>query len=919
MNKRDERFSRASARDTHTPSRVLQSKLSVPRLDARSIRREYVADLADQARDARLVLFRAPSGFGKTTAMRQYYDQAHADGRAVAWLTLDPLDDDFRRLLLHLVAAFDAILPAADPIGAADVNLNDADQHAFELVDRIEQAPASFALFIDDYEATTTPSVDELVRLILDRLPPHGQLVIASRRMPAVQMGRLRARGELVEVDQHYLRFSRDETALFLRSEGALVLSENDVAHLYGATEGWPAALWLARTALTRRSSPEAFIRTFSGSDTAVADYLAEEVLSQMPPQEQRFLLRTSVLNELTPELCDAVCRVSDSHEILRRLEAHGGATLIDADRRLYRYHGLFASFLRSQLEYQARDEIPTLHRRASAWFRSAGRPVPAIEHALAGGDLDTALTLLETHVHTFLFEGRFRMLARWLDGLPYAALRDRLSLRIAQIWALTFTPNAQEALRRLDALESQATAGEMALSTEVRQELEVLRPYILASLDRHEEGMYLAEEALKLRLRRDSFAYNLLATVAATWRLAAARYADALDLLGHVDAKRAPFASMYATCVEGMVELIHGRVRQAIAQFRVGFNEMATSFGSRSAVKSITAVFLAEALYEVDELQEAKQLLALYVPIVREFAMPDLLIVAHVIQARVAFDRGDVDHAFRLLSELEYIGRHERLPRALASAQLERARLALLRDDVDEAQGHLQRARAPEAWASLRGLVMWANDVETVELARWRLAARGVDRAEALHALKADIRAAQASLRHRRAFKQKILLAAVLQVNGHGRLALRTMQEALEAACPQGLVRTFVDEGRPVIDLVREVRVSVAAATATAGREQNRALLEFIDRILTRSGVSIEPSPAAAAAVDAASSRLSERELRVLEAVARGLPNAAIAESIFVAETTVRAHLRKINVKLGTGSRTQAVAAARQLGLLRH
>lgn len=915
-------------------SRVVQGKLLVPRLDARSIHREAIDEIGAQARHARLVLFRAPSGFGKTTAMRQYFDMAQSQGRAVAWLTLDALDDDFRRLLVHLVAAFDRVLPADEPGSAAlsptadEAAAPDADRLAFDLVDRIEHAPAPFTVFVDDFEATRTHAVDELVRLILDRLPPHGQLAIASRRMPAVQVGRLRAQGELVEVEQPHLRFTRDETAQFLLGQAGLVLSDNDVARLYGATEGWPAALWLARTALSRRASPEAFIRTFSGSDTAVAEYLAEEVLSQMPADDQQFLLRTSVLCELTPELCDAVCQRSDSAEVLRRLEqSSSGAALIDSERRLYRYHGMFTSFLRAQLDHLAHAEVHELHRRASDWFRSVGRPVPAIEHALAGGDLDTALALLDEHVNSFLFDGRFRLLARWLGSLPESALHDRPHLRIAHIWALTFTPNAPQALRRLDALETQTAQGAQggsALSSQMRQELEALRPYILGVLDRHEEGMWLAEEALKLRWRPESFAFNLLATVAATWRVAAARYGEALELLGRVPAgestARAPFATLYATCVEGRVDLLQGRVREAIAQFRVAFSEIAASYGSRSVGKSIAAVFLAEALYEVDELQEAEQILALYVPIVREFAMPDLLIVAHVIQARVAFDRGDVDHAFRRLTELEYIGRHEQLPRALATAQLERVRLALLRDDIAEAQAHLQRAQAPEAWTGLRGLIMPANDVETVEMARWRLAARGVDPVDALAALRTEMRAAQSRSRNRRAFKQKILLACVLQTNGHPRQALRTMQEALQWACPQGLVRAFVDEGRPVIDLVREVRLGHAAAAG--GSESDRALLAFIDRILRRSGVSIEaPAANSAAGPPAAADlgvSLSERELRVLESVARGLPNAAIADAMFVAETTVRAHLRKINVKLGASNRTQAVAEARRLGLLR-
>ena len=892
-----------------------------PRLDARSVPRPSIDLLAEAARSARLVLFRAPSGFGKTTAMRQFFERAKDQGRGVAWLTLDALDDDIRRLLVHLVAAFDAVLRvevAAEP-QVGDSAAPDADRLAFDLVDRIARSRDPFTVFIDDFEAPTTQAVDELVRLILDRLPPQGQLAIASRRMPSVQMGRLRAQGELLELEQSHLRFNREEAAQFLHEQQGLTLSEENVERLYTATEGWPAALWLARTALVNRSNHEAFIRTFSGSNTAVAEYLAEEVLSQMPPDEQQFLLRTSVLTELTPELCDAVCQRTDSEAVLHRLErSHSGAALVDSERRLYRYHGMFTSFLRGQLDQVARSEVPELHRRAAQWFQSVGRPVRAIEHALAGGHLDAALSLLTTHANAFLFDGRFRLLSRWMRSLPESALRALPQLRIAHIWALTFTPKAHEALRHLDALEAQAGPDRMALPPDMRQELDALRPYILGVLDRHEEGFWLAEEALKLPWRQDSFAYNLLTTVAATWRVAASRYTDAIELLGQAqtddDAGRVSFPMVYATCVEGMVELLQGRTRQAIAQFRVAFSEVAAAYGSRSVGKSIAAVFLAEALYEVDELQEAEQILALYVPIVREFAMPDLLIGAHVIQARIAFDRGDADHAFRRLSELEYIGRHERLPRAVATAQLERVRLALLRDDVAEAQSHLRRAQSPEAWAGLRGLIMPSNDVETVELARWRLAAHGVDRVESLAALKIDLRSAQSQTRNRRAFKLKILLACLLQATGHSRQALRTMQEALEAGCPQGLVRAFVDEGRPVTDLAREIRVG---HRASGDEERDRALLKFMDRILQRSGVGIEATLTAGDDADAGVS-LSARELRVLQSVAQGMPNAAIAETMFVAETTVRAHLRKINVKLGASNRTQAVATARRLGLLR-
>lgn len=900
-------------------SRVVPSKLSAPRTNLRSVERAVVSSMLDTAGNARLVLFRAPSGFGKTTAMRQLYDLLERSGRAVAWLNLDHLDDDYRRLLVHVVAAFDQVLAPAessDP-GAERHGGIDPDQQAFELVDRIERSGNPFTVFIDDYEAIGNRAIDELIRLVLDRLPDQGQLVIGTRKMPELQVGRLRAQGELVEIDQLQLRFTLQETDALLRAQEGLMLTVNDVARLHGVTEGWPAAIWLARLALADRPRPSTFIDSFSGTDTAVAEYLTEEVLSQLPVDVQQFLLQTSVLGELTPELCDAVRQRHDSAQLLAQLEKSNGCVqLIDPERRLFRYHGLFASFLRAQLDRLGGSELPELNRRASEWFRKAGRPIPAIDHALTGGFTNAALRLLAEHSNSLLFDGRFHFLARSLERVPEGALDSTPALRITQVWALTFTHNSAEALRRLDALESADRLGQPALPVEMRQELDALRPYILAILDRHEEGCWLGEEALKLDWSRESFAYNLLATIVATWRVAASRYAEAIELLSDVQVQktggRTSFPVVYAMCIEGLVEMLQGRTREAIAQFRVAFGNAAATYGSRSMGKSIVAIFLAEALYEVDELQEAEQILALYLPIVREYGLPDQLILAHIIQARIAFDRGDVDHAFRRLSELELIGRQDRLPRTTAMAQLERARLALLRDDTAEAQIHLRRAEQPDTWKGLRGFIMPSNDVETLELARYRLAARGVGREEALAAIRVDIRTAQTQHRNRRALKLRILLACILQGAGYRRQAHRTMQEAVEAARPEGLLRAFVDEGNPVMDLIREIRVAQASNDGDTD-----AAAQFMDRILARGGISVDLEPEGKQGLDA-SITLTTREVKVLESVAMGKSNMAIAESMFVSETTVRAHLRKVNVKLGASNRTQAVALARRLGLIR-
>lgn len=897
---------------------IVRSKLVAPSAASRLVERKDIAELVARSVDAKLVLFRAPAGFGKTTAMRQYYDHLQASGQAVAWLTLDSLDDDFRRLITHVVAAFDLVLGSIgshDKFLAGNGEVPDINQLAFDLVDSVAACEHPFTLFIDEFESVTDRSIDDLLRLILSRLPAGGQLAIASREVPNLQLGRLRAQRELVEVDQFRLRFSREETDFFLRTLRGVDLSEKGAAKLYQDTEGWPAALWLAAMALENRESPESFLSTFSGSYSAVAEYLVEDVLSRQSAEIQSFLLKTSILDELNKSLCDAVCGRSDSEEVLKRLEqSNVCVTTLDAERNLYRYHGLFLGFLRVQLDRIYPKEIPHLHLLAAKWYEAEERPIPAINHALASGATDYALSLIVSRVTGLLFQGRFRLLARWLDSMPVEAIRAKPRLRIAHIWTSIFTRRSTEALERLNALgndNSDAGADES-----LANEINAIRPYILATLDRHSEGYWLAEDVIRNKTPSNGFAHFLLATTLAIWRVAAHRYSDAIELLVDSNpvevASGKTFPSVYTMWIDGLVSLTQGRVREAIAHFRVALSEAEAAWGSRSIGRSIAAIYLAESLYDIDDIEEAEQLLALHLPIVREYVLPDALIISHVTYARIAHDRGDIDHCYRNLSELEYFGRQNNLPRIIASAQLERARIALLKGDISDATSQCERAANPEAWANLHGMSMPANDIETIDLCRFRLFIYGRGEERILESLKAEIRTAQHNSRFRRVLKLKIILAKALHMAGQIRLAMRTILECAQTASRDGLVSTFLEEGPPIIELLRELRL-----TRKAESQEDENVIPFIDQILSRAGYSLEPDCEKDELLDASVS-LSSRELRILEALTLGLSNNAMAEKFFVTESTVRSHLRKINVKLGAGNRTQAVNIARRLGLIR-
>ncbi|MBR9909251.1 MAG: LuxR family transcriptional regulator [Gammaproteobacteria bacterium] len=866
--------------------------------------------------NARLVLFRAGAGFGKTVAMRQYYEHLQKHRKSAAWLTLCALDSEFQRFLVHLMAACRVAVYGKKKAAEANNQDSDNDQLAIRLLDEVTALDKPFTLFLDQFELVSNQSCADLLRLLLDRLPPQCQLVIASRETPNLQLGRLRALGQLIEIDQAQLCFSPAETTHFLQDQCQLLLTEANIRKLHSDTEGWPAALGLAAKALEGKKNPHAFITSFSGSNTAVAEYLAEDVLMHQTDEFANFLIKSSILRELYAPLCDIVCDTSSSEAIINQLELSSLCeSVVDGEYKLYRYNSLFADFLRSQLERQHPGDIPHLHLKAAKWFEAAGRPVRAIEHAMESGDTHYALSLLEEHVDDLLFWGRFHLLARWLDAQPRQVLAEKYKLRLAHVWSLVFTWRAADALKLLESLESDVSS--KSAYSSLRGEMDVLRFYILANLERSEELFWLMGEIPVASSTRSDFANSIYVATLATFKVAANQFDDAINILEHPklnhSAGHKEFSVVYTRCIEGLVDLTQNRLRQAMAHFRVVLHDRESHFDRRSINKSIAAIHLAEILYEIGDIEEAERLLALYMAIVRDYGPPDALMIGHVIEARIAYNRGDTDRAFLRLSELEHLGLTSNLPRAIASAQLERARIAIVNENPTLAEKYYQRAAHPETWDRMRGLVMSANDIETVQLCRFRLNVCGNVKDEVVREIKTELKTALSQQRLRRALKLNILLAKAQHATGLARQAMRTLQGALETAFEDGQVRIFLDEGPAIIELIRELAL---ARQSSSESSQNTELTAFIGKILSLAGIYMSQS-ADQTAVDS-SVILSPREAQILDLLSLGLSNIKIAESIFVTETTVRAHLRKINVKLGTSNRTQAVSVARRMGLIK-
>lgn len=884
---------------------------------ARQVPRQAVVDAVCGSVDAKLVLLRAPAGFGKSTVMLQCRERLRSQGVATAWLTVDRADNDASRILAGLEAAVAILTDDADeePSPSDRVGAGTVGDVALRVIARLANFDGPFALFLDEFEAIQEPGVLGLLRELIDRLPARGRLIIASRSLPDLRVGRLRARGQLLEIDAARLRFTLEETAEFFTVRRSMALAFDDLSRLHSKTEGWVAALWLASVSLERSASPADFIDRFSGTEQSVADYLAEDVLARQTPAVRDFLLRTSVLRHLEASLCDALLPGVDSARILHELETADVLLVpLGAPGTTYRYHSLFARFLQAQLAREAPGEIRRLHAAAADWFERERRPVPAIDHAIEGGEFAQAVALLTTHAPGLLAQGRMRLLARWFAALPPAVLAGQAELRLIHLWALCFTRGPIETMERLQQSGLAASA-----DPRVAPHVRALQPCLLAMMDRYEEAHVAGREGLAQLPSDVPFADNVLANAMATIVAVMGEQAHARRL---IDAARrgqgtdaSEFNLMYSEAAEGIIDLQEGRLRQATARFRLAVTATPGRTYSHANGNAWAGVPYAVALYESDQLDRAAHLLHVYLPLARDVGLPDLVILGYRTLSRIAFRRGDVDQALQLLTELEYVGHKGQLPRVVAAAKLERSRVQLLQGHTLAAREELDRADDRALWERVGRLRFLANDLDNMAIARARWELHAGDPAAAAEELAAAARTARADARHRRALKLQVLLAAALHRAGAVPDALTVLSKALKSACAEGFIRLVLDEG----DILRPPMHALAASLESgSAAHEDPVLTDYVRRLATALGPMVPALPAGESPSPALLLEpLTRKEIRVLQLLAEGYSNSAMAEKLFVSDSTIRTHLRNINTKLDTRSRTQAVAMARRIGVI--
>jgi LuxR family transcriptional regulator, maltose regulon positive regulatory protein len=908
------------------PDGLLATKLYLPRLQPGFLARPRLAEGLDEGLARGLVLVCAPAGFGKTALLA---DWARQGRRPVAWLSLDPGDNDPARFWRHVIAAlewgrtgtaeqFAPLLgppppPAFDGLVTALIN---------ELAD--QPGADEMLLILDDYHLIDAQPVHTSLGFLLEHRPAALRLVLTSRADPPLGLARLRGRGQLAELRAAELRFTVEEAAALLRQAAGPALPEAAVAALTARTEGWVAGLQLASLSLRQHSDVAGFVATFSGSNRYVLDYLTEEVLEHQPDEVRSFLLETSVLERLSGGLCDAVTGRPGGQAMLERLErANLFLVPLDEVRGWWRYHQLFADLLRARLQREQPGRVPELHRAAAAWSEEHGFADDAIRHALAAGDSAQAARLIEQHVDELILRSEGATIARWLAALPAGLASSRPRLCLARTFVAVADGDVDAAGPPLDAAEhAYADAADEPFEPSVGRAASLLvnLPAIIA-----------LERAVLAHLRGDAegtaaSASRALAAIGegewmldsvTRWHLAVAEW-----LRGRLPEAERAFASGVARWRQvgeltlaawgghylGQVQRARGRLDAALGTYQQTLEITASPGRPALPASGVPQVGMAEVAYQRDQLDTALAHVTEGIALCQGFAYTQPLATGLATLAWIRQATGDPAGALEAMGEAELAAPG---PASLLNpVPAQRARLLLAQGDI----------AAAAAWTKQRGLSAddepsYPQEPEHLVLVRVLLAqgrpGSALPLLQRLHAA--------AAIQGRRGSEIEIqaLRALILAAAGDEDSAVATLAEALILAGPQGYVRVFTDDGAPMGALLGRL---VAAQRAEQGPARG-VPLGYLGR-LARSFAPGTADTGPDAAQRALGARglvepLSEREREVLRLLAAGKPNQEIARELVVSLHTVKKHVTHVLGKLGAANRTEATARARELGLL--
>lgn len=890
---------------------LILSKLFRPRVHPNLLPRPHLIQWLDSETSCKVTLVSAPAGAGKTTLLSVWLAQST---HPVAWVALDEADSELSLFLAYVATALGL------SVDGLSSELFSPRYCAHYLLHEMEQMTDKHILVLDDYHALADNSpVHEMVTVLLEYLPPHIHLVLASRTDPPLPLARMRGRRHLRELRMQELSFSLSEVHQYITQCVDPEISEATATFLYERTEGWPAIVCLATLSLQHQQDRVAYLESLSNDQRFVMDYLTDEILAHMPAFTMRFLLQVSILERCCAALCADVTGASESRcqEILQGLAIRNLFNMaIDDQDHWYRFHDLFRTVLNVRLRQRMdASHIATLHDRAGAWLARQGHAEEALHHLLAAGNQEAAAQLVEQYKHDLLNSDRFWELEHLLGLLPAEVVAQRPALLLTKAFIYYFrSSSTSKIVETVQACEELLSANQEQFEPAALDALagEVASLYSAIWYVRGDSARTIQAAQKALALLPKSYGY--VRGVAILCLGAAYQLAGDLKLAVH-HLQRA------LVDIDGNELSVQLRIRLSLILIYLRAGELHQLVSALQQLLTVARTHgrsvsigwahwvLGFVHYEWNDLDVAMEHLAAVIAMQRRVRI-DTLAYCYLLQAQIYQVQNRSEEANKCIDELADILLQNHSPELVRMLEAVRAHLALQQGDYDRSQSW---SRSMDA-AHLSNAKMHQRPSEIRYLSYVRiLLVQGTppdlqQAADLLHVLFDDARAVH-NIRH--IISIKSLQSMVHAAQGETDAALDVLAEALHLAQHGGFIRTFVDLGPGMAALLRSL-VARSGFPEGLSHYVHSILAAFHDtvyrHVLPRTDAA-EPSPLI--------EPLTEREMDVLHLLEQRLSNKEIAQALVISPRTVKKHTSNIYAKLGVSGRRQAVERARALAIL--
>lgn len=854
---------------------------------------------------AQVTFICAPGGFGKSTLLNDW--QQERSDIPVAWAALDADDNHLLRFWSTVIMALQAVVPGLGKDLLPYLQISSSMTPAMtpaEIVARLTneiintiQESTCIGLVLDDYHHIQHPDIHNSIQAWLEHLPPALQLIIAGRTRPPIALGHLRARGLVTELEMDDLRFTLEEGIDFLQQHIAdQPLAYGDMETLVKRTGGWVAGLMLAVLALNKQQDRRHFLDTFNGAHIFLREYFLESVLHQQPTAIQNFLLKTSILKQLTGGLCDAVTGQSGGAQMLDRLWQENLFMVRTEEQTWYHYHDLFAEMLSGQLQMQFPDQIPDLHRRAAAWYRRQNASADAVRHLLAIEDWEEAAFLIEDVILRELAEsGEDSRLLRWLQQLPESVFQHHKTLLFVYLRLAKLALHPAEVERFLHRLETNLIGKPDAAMTQ--DEMEVLAEV----------------RTIRQRKMAGDTAVSQAGVSDPRWQLLDALWIVEANYLPQTEEVGARLYEIYeqaraqdnlfvvliagADCANRA--FLHGHLRQSEKIIYQVLQQSLTQRGKLPEPASIALIILSQISLARNELTQARQLLERATAVDPNPTSSNMLINTAIARAKLQATLGNHDAARSTIQ---------------AARALQAQRPSGVWRDQDLAAYEAMFCVPLENWGEVERLlneVEEEEDCSLAQLVRTEMLLRQKQAAAAEEILWRLLAQNSCGIPNEPLLSARVLMALALFGQHKLNQARQALSEAIRLAAPERFIRPFLKYDTQLTPLL-----ALLLHTETLTAESQDFIREILQVLgYQHNSADLPPQERLKSLTTAAS--ITKREQEVLRLVSDGFSNREIGLELCIAPGTVKTHLANIYSKLDVNNRVQAMAEARMLQLI--